>query len=91
MNKYGKLLNCQICESNKIETIIFLGFLPPVNEMQKIGMSTRKEERYPLELVKCIDCGLVQIDYAVPKEILFPESYPYLSGTTKFYEKILKI
>jgi hypothetical protein len=44
----------------------------------------RKEEiTYPLNLVRCGECSLVQIDYVVAPEILFPEEYPYRSGITE--------
>jgi hypothetical protein len=40
------------------------------------------ETVYPLNLLRCKDCGLVQIDYVVPPEILFHPDYPYRSGIT---------
>jgi hypothetical protein len=40
------------------------------------------ERTYPLNLVRCEDCGLVQIDYAVAAEELFFADYPYRSGIT---------
>ncbi len=39
--------------------------------------------RFPLELLRCSVCTLVQIGYEVDPRILFPHSYPYLSGTTR--------
>jgi len=42
-----------------------------------------EEPAYPLEMLRCNDCGLVQIGLEVSQEILFPESYPYLSGSTR--------
>jgi len=41
------------------------------------------EKTYPLNVVRCRDCGLVQIDYVVDgKELFYPE-YPYRSGITE--------
>ena len=37
----------------------------------------------PLELLRCHDCGHVQIGHEVSPKVLFPYSYPYLSGSTK--------
>jgi len=73
---------CQVCHSKKLDSILFLCFLPPVNSMIPIGAPTSEQPSYPLELLRCIDCGLVQIGLEISQEILFPESYPYLSGTT---------
>lgn len=82
--KFSKKINgCQICSSKKIKNIMFFGFLPPVNDLEKIGTLSSHHNRFPLNLVKCNDCGHVQLDTIVSKEILFPFSYPYLSGTTK--------
>tara|TARA_B100000674_G_scaffold151632_2_gene120748 strand:+ start:12479 stop:13624 length:1146 start_codon:yes stop_codon:yes gene_type:complete len=51
--------------------------MPPINA------SPVEEPSFPLELLRCDDCGLVQIGLEVSQEILFPESYPYLSGSTR--------
>ncbi|MDB4214555.1 class I SAM-dependent methyltransferase [Burkholderiaceae bacterium] len=75
--------NCQVCDSSKLESVLFVGFIPPVNTMPKVGSLPVEAPAYPLEMLRCIDCGLVQIGLEVSQEILFPESYPYLSGSTR--------
>lgn len=37
---------------------------------------------YPLTLVRCPQCTLVQLGYIVPQEELFPPDYPYATGNT---------
>ncbi|MBX9743840.1 MAG: class I SAM-dependent methyltransferase, partial [Chlamydiales bacterium] len=74
---------CQICHSRQLGSLLFLGFIPPVNEMLEIKEKPNVEIRFPLELLRCETCGLVQIGYEVDPKILFPHSYPYLSGTTR--------
>lgn len=74
---------CQVCGSRRKEPVVFLGFIPPVNTMPEIGSTPVEQPAYPLELQRCPDCGLVQIGLEVDPEALFPESYPYLSGTTR--------
>jgi hypothetical protein len=66
-----------------LESVLFLGFIPPVNTMPAVGSLPVEEPAYPLEMLRCNDCGLVQIGLEVFQEILFPESYPYLSGSTR--------
>lgn len=39
--------------------------------------------RYPLRLVQCDSCTLVQLDYIVPQTETFPPEYPYATGNTK--------
>ena len=75
--------SCQICDSKDLETVLFLGYLPPVNTMPKIGSRPQEEKSYPAELLLCKNCQLVQIGAIVDPQILFPPEYPYASGTTK--------
>jgi SAM-dependent methyltransferase len=77
------LTACQICGSRRKEPVVFLGFIPPVNTMPEIGSVPVEQPAYPLELQRCLDCGLAQIGLEVDADVLFPESYPYLSGTTR--------
>jgi len=41
-----------------------------------------KEARYPLRLVFCRDCSLVQIDHTVAPEELFCNDYPYFASVS---------
>jgi SAM-dependent methyltransferase len=74
---------CQICGGVHLDSVLFLGHVPPVNEMVTIGERPAEQNCYPLEMLRCRDCGLAQIGCAVSAEVLFPHSYPYLSGTTR--------
>ena len=53
-------------------------------------MFKHEEKHFPLEIVRCEDCGLVQLGHVVDQEVLFPETYPYLSGTTKILRENFK-
>lgn len=75
--------HCQICKGVHLQSLIFLGYVPPVNEMLDLQTTPDVEIRFPLELLRCQDCSLVQIGYEVDPRILFPHTYPYLSGTTR--------
>tara|TARA_Y100000816_G_C26049264_1_gene550008 strand:- start:19 stop:1257 length:1239 start_codon:yes stop_codon:yes gene_type:complete len=74
---------CQISNSNKLKSLIFLGYLPPVNTLRKIGSTPEEEISFPAELLYCNKSKLAQLGCIVDKEILFPYSYPYTSSTTK--------
>ena len=74
---------CQISNSNKLSSLIFLGYLPPVNTLRKIGSTPEEEISFPAELLYCSKSKLAQLGCIVDKEILFPYSYPYTSSTTK--------
>ena len=37
-NKFSKkIIGCQICSSKSLKSIMFYGYIPPVNSMDKIG------------------------------------------------------
>ena len=50
----------------------------------------RPEVHYPLRLLKCDDCDLVQIDYVVDPKVVFHNEYPYLGGITETLANNLK-
>jgi hypothetical protein len=74
---------CQICGHTPLSQVLFLGYLPPVNQMRTIGELPREQPAYPALVLACPQCSLVQLGLIVDKEILFPPDYPYTSGTTK--------
>ncbi|HAH31261.1 MAG TPA: methyltransferase [Elusimicrobia bacterium] len=74
---------CQICDSPDLDSILFLGYLPPVNRMNPIGEKPREQSAYPAQLLYCPRCHLVQLGLVVDPHVLFPPEYPYTSSTTK--------
>ena len=74
---------CQTCDSKELKPILFLGYLPPVNQMHKIGDPPKEQPSYPAQVLYCPRCHLVQLGLIVDPKILFPSEYPYTSGTTK--------
>ena len=74
---------CQICGSEKLDAVLSLGYMPPVNQMVPIGQVPRQQPWFPTDLLHCRECGLVQLGLAVDPVIIFPPEYPYTSGTTR--------
>ncbi len=74
---------CQICNNPKLESVLFLGYLPPVNQLHPIGEKPHEQPAYPAQLLYCPKCNLVQLGLIVNPKILFPSEYPYTSSTTK--------
>ena len=74
---------CQFCKSDQVKEVLYLGSLPPVNDMPKIDSSVKATNTFPVSLCFCSICTLTQIGITLDKEIVFPHSYPYLSGVTK--------
>ncbi len=75
--------NCQVCDNQELISIMFLGYMPPVNQMPAITADLVEQPSYPTELLLCKKCNLVQLGFILQQKILFPLEYPYRSGTTK--------
>jgi C-methyltransferase C-terminal domain/Putative zinc binding domain/Methyltransferase domain len=74
---------CQVCGGTRLDSVLSLGYMPPVNQMVPIGEVPRQQPWFPTNLLHCRDCDLVQLGLAVDPVIIFPPAYPYTSGTTK--------
>ena len=81
-----KLGKCRICKNKKLEKILDLGEMPLANAFVDKNQIGQKEVSYPLRVVWCESCGLLQIDEIVPPEILF-KNYIYVSGTSEALRK----
>jgi hypothetical protein len=79
--------NCQVCGSTELQSVLFIGYLPPVNQMHPVGSRPREQAAYPAEWLLCRNCELVQIGLEVAPAVLFPPEYPYRSGTTAILRK----
>ena len=85
----GHINFCQICSSNNLQQVVSMGFFAPCDSLLTGEMLKQSEKTYPLNLVRCRECGLVQIDYAVDAGELFYPEYPYRSGITETLRKNL--
>ena len=74
---------CHMCHGSDLFLVLDLGHHPPSDAFLKPCQLLDQEVTYPLRLISCRTCGLLQIDYAVHPEILYQRDYPYESSTTK--------
>jgi hypothetical protein len=74
---------CQICGHERLEMVLSLGYMPPVNQMVAIGAVQQQQTWFPTNLMYCSNCELVQLGVAVDPAIIFPPEYPYTSGMTR--------
>src|SRR3989442_11383906 len=70
---------CRSCGATQLRPVLDLGRTPLANAFLTAEQLTEPEAVYPLELVFCPACTLVQITETVPREQLFRE-YFYLSS-----------
>ncbi len=78
----GHITRCQVCGQEPLELVLDLGHQPPCHAHLTSQQLNEPETSYPLRLVRCSGCGLLQLDYIVPPEVAFPREYPYLTGMT---------
>jgi len=78
-------MKCRSCGCGIMSSILDLGDHPWCNDfLSKDGIG--KESFYPLHLMYCEGCELLQLSYTVPKETMF-KNHTYVSGTTKTLTK----
>ncbi len=77
------LQECRCCHGLSLKQFLDLGFTPLADNFLSSTQLHEPETYYPLQVLLCSDCGLVQLDYVVPPEILFQRNYPYVSSTTE--------
>jgi hypothetical protein len=79
-------MQCRSCGSKKLKTIVKLGnfYLSDFIDIQK------SEKKYPLTLLICTTCKLVQLEKSVPSEKLYTERYGYRSGINTTIREDLK-
>jgi 2-polyprenyl-3-methyl-5-hydroxy-6-metoxy-1,4-benzoquinol methylase len=75
-------MDCRVCGSERLEQFLDLGDQPHCDSLLRPEDLGAREPYYPLQVCFCHDCTAVQINYTVPKEIMFGE-YLYVSGTTQ--------
>ncbi len=78
---FKKLKACRICDSSKLSEYIYFGDHPPSNSFIKKS-EFDNEQKFPLRVLLCEDCGLSQLDTVVSSQDIF-DDYLYLSSTSK--------
>lgn len=76
---------CRLCKSDKVESFLDLGFAPISDQILTKNQLLEKEETYPLVVDFCENCGLSQLNYVVPPELMYNENYSYDSSSTKSF------
>lgn len=74
---------CRSCGGTRLREILDLGNSPLADVLLDEADLAREELRYPLKLVFCPACALVQITENVPPEILYGGNYPYYTSVNQ--------
>ncbi|OUU26490.1 MAG: hypothetical protein CBB97_07895 [Candidatus Endolissoclinum sp. TMED37] len=76
----NKIKECRICNYHIFETLIDFGALPLGNNLANNYRQTFSIEKYPLKILKCLQCNHFQLSYSVDPRLLYATNYTYLSG-----------
>src|SRR5690606_11145454 len=79
-------MDCRLCGSEKLSSIIPLGMQPLANRLLKTEALSQTEPQYNLEVLLCEMCGLAQLKDLVPPEELFSLYHYYSSNSETMLE-----
>jgi SAM-dependent methyltransferase len=77
---YSDTPGCRACGATERTEILAFGPMPLSDGLLSQSQLTENEARYPLTVLFCPQCSLVQIRETVDPEILFGGDYPYFSS-----------
>jgi len=83
-------MDCRHCKTFLTKTFIDLGFAPPSNAYLKESGLSCPETFYPLKVLVCDKCWLVQTEDYNNEDDLFTDDYAYFSSTSKSFLKHAK-
>jgi len=77
---------CRSCGGDTLSTILSLGN----TYLSEFHTTAKKPAAYPLTLVLCPNCCLVQLKHTTPPSVLYTDNYGYKSGVNKTMQMELK-
>ncbi len=74
--------HCRACGSAALTPVLDFGQVPLADKLLNADQLEQADETYPLQLVFCPRCALVQITEDVPPELLYGGDYPYYTSVS---------
>jgi len=81
-----KIFRCRSCKSKKIIPVLSLG----EQYLSDFYKGNKKPKRFPLEIVLCTKCSLVQLLHTISPEVLYHKRYGYKSGINQTMKNELR-
>lgn len=75
-------MNCRSCDAQLNQVVIDLGFSPPSNAYLDLKQLSQPEKHYPLRVMVCETCWLVQTEDFIGRDDVFNSTYHYFSSTS---------
>lgn len=79
-------LICRVCEDKNLIKILSLGNI----YLSEFSVKNIRPKKYPLTLVLCSNCYLLQLEKTPPQGTLYTDNYGYKSGINKTMQDELK-
>lgn len=79
--KVDRIVACRGCGNTDFQDVLSLGDMPLANALLNLEQLASPEPTYPLEVVFCRTCSLVQITCEIPPDDLFSD-YLYFSSNS---------
>jgi SAM-dependent methyltransferase len=73
-------MNCRFCGKELTHVFVDLGHQPPSNALLTEDQLSEPETYYPLKVMVCTSCWLVQLPESKKASEIFSDSYPYYSS-----------
>jgi SAM-dependent methyltransferase len=89
LNESTEISVCRGCDSQRLVEVLNLGDQPLANRLLKSPQEFDQEECYPLKLMVCDQCKLMQLAHTVKPELLFFD-YPYFTSMSRTYRTHLE-
>jgi SAM-dependent methyltransferase len=80
MSSGGPVESCRSCGHDDLRPVVSLGETPIANALVDPTQAEMEDRRFPLDVVFCPRCSLVQLGYALPADVIFGDEYPYFSS-----------
>ncbi|HZP95122.1 MAG TPA: class I SAM-dependent methyltransferase [Candidatus Limnocylindria bacterium] len=78
---FRRLTSCRVCGATEISVFLSLGETPLANAFVRPVAAAAPELRAPLEVMRCLRCGLVQLTVVVDPEVIFRD-YAYATSAS---------
>ena len=83
-------MNCRFCACEETFDFVDLGHSPVSNAYLPADFQSHNEIFYPLKVVVCSKCFLVQLEHTISREQHFSSDYAYFSSTSSYFLKHAK-
>ncbi len=70
---------CRSCSNSNLASIVDLG----LQFLSDFRVEKSLPEKFPLNLVFCLSCFLVQLEFSTPRDLMYHDGYGYKSGVNE--------